>query len=137
MHFPRRAFSVLFSLSLSLSLSLAAEQPPPRDLQAILLVQQLVGTMGGVLPQDSLATGTVTLMEGSTTEMGAIRILTRGFDQNREEIQTPESRRVVVHSRERAKEQKGGVVNGFSLELAISSRPGRSEERRVGKECRL
>ncbi len=98
-------------------------QPPPRDPRAVVLLQQSYVTMGGVLPRDSLATGTVTLVEGSTTANGTVRLLTRGLDQNLEEIQTLQGRRAIVHSRGRAQEQRGGATKEFSLELVSSSQP--------------
>ena len=65
-----------------------AQQAVTRDPQAALLVAKAVMAMGGTVPSNSLATGTVELVEGSLQESGTVRILTRGLDQTREEFQT-------------------------------------------------
>ena len=77
-------------LTLLLCAPLAAQQPaaatPQRDPQAVALVQKAVVAMGGVSPSDSTATGTVTIVAGSKTSTGTIRVLTRGTNQTSEQI---------------------------------------------------
>src|SRR2546429_7725110 len=61
------------------------QSSPQRDPQAVALLQASVASMG-ILPADSVATGTLTISAGSSIETGKIRILTRGTDQTSEEI---------------------------------------------------
>lgn len=82
-----------------------SQDPPLRDPQAIAILQQSFAKMGGRVPTDSVATGKVQLMEGSTTEIGVFRVLTRGLEQTAEFIETPESKRSLVYSRSRAKQE--------------------------------
>jgi len=98
-----------------------AATAPTRDQQAVAVLRQSFAAMGGALPADSVATGTVTLVEGSRTEEGTIRIATRGPDQSVEDITTPSDHRIVVYSRLAAAETKGGNQKTSRLELAASS----------------
>ncbi len=77
--------------------------------------------MGGTVPADSVASGKIELVAGSTTESGRIRILTRGMDQTAEQTQTTEASRTVAYSRRQAAEQEGVTKKGYTLELAVSS----------------
>ncbi len=77
--------------------------------------------MGGIVPADSLGTGTVTLVAGSKTETGTIHILTRGVDQSLEEIQTSEGRRATIYSRGMADEFEGTSAKSLQLELVVTS----------------
>ena len=108
-------------LGLLACLSLAAQQPPPRDPQAILVLQQSVAAMGGVVPSDSVATGNIEIVAGSKTESGTIRTLTRGLDQSAEQIQTQEGNRLLVYSRGGAADIQGTSSKSLSFELATSS----------------
>src|ERR1700687_4223002 len=77
------------------------QQPPPpvtRDAQAVTLLQTSVGAMGGNVPSDSVATGSIKIVAGSQTSTGTIRILTRGTDQSSEQITLPEATRTVTYS---------------------------------------
>jgi hypothetical protein len=69
---------------------------PVRDAHAVTALQQAIAAMGGTMPSDSTATGTVTIVAGSETNQGTIRILTRGTQQTLEEVQTPASIRTRV-----------------------------------------
>ncbi len=100
------------------------QAPPPapvRDPQAIAALQQAFAAMGGVLPSDSVATGTATIVEGSQTQSGTIRVLTRSYDQSLEDIQTPIDNRVVVFSRMQAAETRSGATNLLHFEPAAAS----------------
>lgn len=108
-------------LSLSLSSSVGAQQPPPRDSQALLILQQSLAAMGGVAPSDSVATGNVEIVAGSKRENGTIRILARGLDQTAETIQTSDGSRAVIYSRGRANEIEGTAVKSLQLELVVTS----------------
>ena len=92
-----------------------------RDPQALALAQQSFIALGGALPSDSVASGTLTLVEGSTTETGTVRILTRGVNQSAEQITTTDSRRTLTYSRGQTLEIRDGTAKKISLELASSS----------------
>ena len=114
---------ILFALPLSLLAQQSSQSatPPQRDQQAVSVLQQSFAAMGGALPADSVATGTVTLVEGSSTTEGTIRVATRGPDQSIEDITLPNDRRVVVYSRLAAAETRAGTTKVARLELAASS----------------
>lgn len=99
----------LLVCSLLIPASVAAQQPP-RDPQALAILQQSLVAMGGTVPMDSVATGTVVLVAGSLTENGTIRIVTRGSDQTAEQIQTSAGSRLVIYSRGFASEIQGASV---------------------------
>ncbi len=119
MRFSRPALLLLLAV-LPCS-SAFSQQAPQRDPQALVLLQHAFAAMGGALPSDSVATGNVTLVAGSKTESGTIRILTRGVDQGAEQIQTPDGNRSIVYSQGRANRLDGTITTVFSLELAASS----------------
>jgi hypothetical protein len=112
-------FSVLLLLSL---VTLAAAQTvPPRDPQAVAVLVSAFKALGGNLPADSVATGNIQIVAGSRTETGTIRILTRGFDQTVEDIQTAETHRSVVYSKGLATQVDGSTAKPLQLELAVTS----------------
>jgi hypothetical protein len=125
-----RAFLLLISLFTLIAVCRAQSPPqsppatqaatPVRDAQAIAALQQAFAAMGGTLPSDSVATGTVTIVEGSRTESGTIRILTRSVDQTIEDIQTPNDRRTVIYSRTKAAETVGGTTKLLRLESSAA-----------------
>ena len=118
----RNAPLLFLSFCVVFAAPLAAQPPPQRDPQAIVILQRSVVAMGGVVPSDSVATGNIQIVAGSKTENGRIRILTRGVDQAAEQIQTSEGSRVLVYSRGSAAEIEGTSTKSLSLELAASSR---------------
>ncbi len=119
MHLFRPAAFVLSSLLVSVCL--AAQQVPQRDPQAVAILQQSLAAMGGSVPTDSVATGTIVVVAGSTTETGTIRILSRGADQSSEQIHTTTGNRAVIYSRGFANETRGTTVNSLQMELVVSS----------------
>ncbi|HXN25214.1 MAG TPA: hypothetical protein VOA41_20965 [Candidatus Dormibacteraeota bacterium] len=111
---------------LTITFSATAQQPPPastpqRDPQAITVLTQSIAAMGGSVPSDSVATGTVTLVAGSRTETGTIRILTRGSDQTSEQIQSQYTNRSVNYSRGEASEIEGTSTRVLQKELVVTS----------------
>lgn len=112
---------LLFVSILVLSRGLAAQQTPQRDAQAVAILQQSLVAMGGTVPTDSVATGTITVVAGSTSETGTIRILSRGVDQSAEQIQTTAGNRAVIYSRGFANEVRGTTVKSLQLELVVTS----------------
>lgn len=145
MNRTRAAFFIL--LAFSASLSLAAQQTstaspqalvlifssspilisqqsasaPRRDSQAIALLQASVRAMGGNVPSDSVATGSVVVVAGSLTTSGTVRILTRGTDQSSEQFQSPSTTGSVTYSRGSAAETTNGATRQLSLERSSTS----------------
>jgi hypothetical protein len=91
-----------------------------RDPQAIAIVQQSLTAITINIPADSSATGTVTVVEGSTTLAGTIQILTRGAGQTAETVTLPNSQRQVIYSSGDAKEVTAGQSVIPPLELAVT-----------------
>jgi hypothetical protein len=123
---------LLLVLSLCLSLSQAFAQDETvaatqtnelvtRDPQALNLLAQSVAIMGGKAPADSVASGTVELVEGSKTSSGTIRVLTRGLDQSAEDVVTAEQERKLIYSKGLAVEAKEASAEVQSLESASTS----------------
>ncbi len=110
-----------FPVSLLLVINISAQQPPPRDPQAVAVLQQSLRAMGGTVPRDSVAAGAATLVAGSSSVSATIRIRTRGFDQSSEHVQTAEGRRELIYSRGRASEIEGSTPKRLSLERAATS----------------
>jgi hypothetical protein len=113
--------SILASAQQRLTALPVASSPPIRDPQAVAVLQQAVKAMGGNVPADSLATGTVTIVAGSSTDSGTIRILTRGTQQTFEEVQTPTDARSVVFSNGEASETIAGAATPFPMQRAVTS----------------
>jgi hypothetical protein len=113
---------------LFLNSSGAQETPPPttqsvqRDPQAVTVLQQAVLAMGGTVPSDSVANGTIRIVAGSSDDEGAIRILTRGQDQTAEDIQTAQNHYTLIYSHGRADDRRSAL--SLSLDLAVTSQSG-------------
>ncbi len=101
--------------------STSANQSPQRDPQALAILQGAFAAMGGSVPSDSTANGTVTTVAGSRTETGSVTILTRGTNQACEQIQTPHGF-TLVYSKGQASQVIDSVTTPLSSELASSSR---------------
>jgi hypothetical protein len=100
----------------------SATQPTvQRDPQAIAALQQAVAAMGGNVPADSVATGTVTLVAGSETDQGGIRLLTRGTSQTSVQVQTPLNSWGVTYSQGQGSRTDGATSTALSLEAASTS----------------
>jgi hypothetical protein len=98
----------------------AAPAPPQRDPQAIAILQRAVVAMGGSAPADSTATGTLSIVEGSSYQTGTIEIFTRGLKQTAESVSLPDGRRAVVYSNGDAKETIGAESFNPPLELIVT-----------------
>jgi hypothetical protein len=98
-----------------------AQEPIRRDPQAVVLVAQAVQAMGGGAPGSSLAVGWIDIEEGSLTDSGPVRILTRGLEESREEFQLGQGARVKVYSQGLAARERGSSREVTSLEFAASS----------------
>lgn len=105
---------------LCMCVSVAAQQVPQRDLEATVVSTQSATAMGGTVPSDSVATGTVTLVAGSKTDSGTVRILTRSTDQTSEQVTTADGSDTLVYSRGAAAEIQGSSSQYLQLELAVT-----------------
>lgn len=95
---------------------------PQQDAQAIALLRNAVTTMGGSIPSDTSATGTIVVVAGTETQNGSIRALTRGTDQTVEETNLREGVSRVVYSRGAAAvPSTNSDSQPASMELAASS----------------
>jgi hypothetical protein len=95
--------------------------PVQRDPQAIALLQSSVKAMGGTVPTDSVATGNVTIVAGSQTSTGTIRILTRGTNQSSEQITLPQSSYTVTYSGGLADETINSTTASIPFERTVTS----------------
>ena len=77
--------------------------------------------MGGNVPSDSVATGNVTIVAGSETSTGTIRILTRGTSQTSEQILLPKSSATVTYSGGLASQAVNSYITSLVLERAATS----------------
>ena len=109
------------TLTLTLSVIQQATISVPRDPQAALALQRAFAAMGGVVPDDSVATGIIRITSGSQTETGTIRILTKGTSESLEQLTTASMSQSIVFSQGQATEQIGSSVKPLYLERAASS----------------
>jgi hypothetical protein len=99
----------------------AASPIVQRDAQALSLLQASVAAMGGTVPTDSVATGSVTIVVGSQTSTGTIRILTRGSNQSSEQITLPQSTYSVTYSGGLADETTNSATTSLPTERTVTS----------------
>jgi hypothetical protein len=114
------------ALSAPESRKLSAQSPPASAVpsgssQAASVLQQAFAAMGGALPADTIATGTVTIVAGSLTESGSIRIQTRGQSQSLEAIQAGSIQSSVVYSGGLASHDEGDAKKMYPIERSLSS----------------
>lgn len=118
-----RAYVLAF-LSLLLAFTVFGRQSATtaeRDPQAVVLVQQSIAAMGQPVPSDSTATGTVTIVAGSLTSHGTVRILTRSTTQTSIQFQTTTGDWSIIYSNGQANRLDPSGTMVLSLELAASS----------------
>jgi hypothetical protein len=94
---------------------------PASDPQAVAVVQAAITAMGGNAPTDSTATGTVTVIAGSSTDQGTVRILTRGTNQTSEQIQTSQTQITEVFSEGQASQTVGSTFVPLSGNRAATT----------------
>lgn len=116
----QRAFFLF--LVLALAAIATSTQRAKRDPQAQLALQQSMRAMGGQLPADMTATGTVVLAEGPDPQSGTVRILAKGYDRMVEEITVADGTRRTVYSGGLASRGDNTETKVTSLESAVSSR---------------
>jgi hypothetical protein len=114
------ALAVLFSF-FSQSVTQQTTATVERDLQAVSLLQASVGAMGETVPSDSVATGSVSIVAGSQTSTGTIRILTRGTNQSSEQITLPQSTSSVTYSAGLADETTNSATASLPTERTGTS----------------
>ena len=88
----------------------ASTPQPASDPQAVAVFQVAISAMGGNVPTDSTATGTVTITAGGATDQGTIRFRTRGTGQTLEEVQTSSGTRTNIFSNDEASETFAGMA---------------------------
>ena len=116
------SFLLLFSILGATQQTTAIAPTQPSDDFARTLAWKAVAAMGGRIPVDLAATGSVQLVAGSKTETATLTVRTRGLDQSSEEIQRADgSTAGIIFSRGEASETAGGVRKAASMELASSS----------------
>jgi hypothetical protein len=77
--------------------------------------------MGSKPPTDSVAAGAVTIVAGTETDQGTVRILTRADNETLEQIETPHAERTQVFSQGQASETVGATATPFPLERAATA----------------
>jgi len=113
--------AILVSLNVLVSPELNSQQTVIRDQQAVALLQGSVRAMGGTVPTDSVVTGNVTIVAGSQTSTGTIRILTRGTNQSSEQITLPQSTYSVTYSGGLADETINSATASVPFERTVTS----------------
>jgi hypothetical protein len=109
----------------TLLFSLRPQTPQPatpiqRDAQAVAILQRAIAALAKIPPNDSSASGTVTIVEGSTTQSGSIHVFTRGTTQTMETITLPDEQRSVVYSNGNAKEVSAKGASAPPLEQILT-----------------
>jgi len=100
----------------------ASTPQPASDPQAVAVFQVAISAMGGNVPTDSTATGTVTITAGGATDQGTIRFRTRGTGQTLEEVQTSSGTRTNIFSNDEASETFAGTATPLPMQRMVTSR---------------
>lgn len=98
---------LLSSLTVFFVAQASAQQKAPRDPLALQVAARSIEAMGKTTPQDSTATGAVTLYVGGDETSGTVRILTRGLRQYRIETTLPTKTQILTVSRARGNLKEG------------------------------
>ena len=117
---PFSRFALLFAFITHFTLAQQTSTTVQRDPQAVAVLQRSVAAMASTTPSDSSASGTVTIVEGSTIQTGPIQILTRGTGQASETLTLPQGQRAVIYSNGDAKEVNGAQSSNPVLELIVT-----------------
>ena len=96
-------------------------QTPVQDPQALSILQQSAKAMGGTVPADTTATGTIQTSAGGQASQGTIRILTRGTSQTLVQMAMPDATRTTIYSNGQANELTASTVSISPLELVVTS----------------
>lgn len=116
---------VLLSFAVFVTIQAQAQQTaapaPTRDPTALALLQWSVAAMGGTVPLDSVASGSVTLANGASNSSGNIVIQTRALDQTSQLMQFPDADRQVIFSKGQARNIVGTQSETLQAELSATS----------------
>jgi hypothetical protein len=99
----------------------SSPQSALRDVQALAAIQNAVVAMAPTPPSDSTAMGHVTIVAGSETSQGTVKILTRATTQTSIQFQTPSQTWSIIFSGGEANRVESGVATVLPLELAATS----------------
>jgi len=116
---PLFAFALLLSVTIVEAQQSSVSATPIRDATAVALLQQSAAAMATTAPSDSAATGSLTIVEGSTNETGTIAIQTHGTAETAETITLPDEQRVVIYNNGEAKEVNGSNSVIPTLQLIV------------------
>ena len=108
-----------FAPIITLAQTPTTSQPPAQDPQAIARLQKSVAAMGKIVPSDSTANGTITTNAGGEAETGPIVILTRGWDQSSEQIQTTHST-TIIYSQGQSASVSASVTSALPMERSVT-----------------
>ncbi len=117
----RLAVVVVLLFSIASAQTSTSQNAVVRDPQAVSILQQAISAMATAVPADSVETGSVGLVAGSTTSAGTIQISTRGVNQTSVQVQSPSANWSVVYSQAQASRTEGGTSTVLSLELTSTS----------------
>jgi hypothetical protein len=120
------SFVVCFVLTFSITAQQNPLTPQPvsvlgRDAQALAVLQSSLRAMGGSVPSDSVATGSIVIVAGSQTSQGTTSVLTRGTNQTAVTVQAGPADWSVLYSNGSANRSQAGTSVSLPLEAVMSS----------------
>lgn len=90
-------FATLFLGSFLMSLPVVAQQPAPRDAQAVLVLQRSLAALAGTVPvNDVTLSGTVTRIAGSDNDSGTVTLKATAVGQGRIDLSLSSGQRSEV-----------------------------------------
>ena len=92
-----------------------------RDTQAVSALQAAWSAMGGSVPNDSIAHGTISITAGTRTESGSFSLLTRGTTQSSEQIAATFTNETLVYSNGGSVLTVDQTTQSLSMEASQSS----------------
>lgn len=127
-----RSMLLLVSFSFLISAPLCAQQVSSgtatpaavRDPQAQTILQSSLQAMGGSVPSDSVATGSISTVAGAQTSSGTVTILTKGLNESSVQVTTSNTSQTTVYANGEASLTTGGTLSALSLESAATSQAG-------------
>lgn len=91
------------------------------DPQALTILGHSISAMGATTPLDSVATGSITVVSGSLTQSGTIRVLTKGTAESSVQMTMPDETRTIIFANGQANDVVGDTVSTLPLELVVTS----------------
>lgn len=95
---------------------------PSRDPQTVLLLQKSIATMAPTVPADMTATGNTTIVEGSDTTQGSIKIRTRGAAETLVQFESASKAWTVIFANGEANRIESSATAYLPLELTSSTK---------------